>query len=645
LVVSTLGASGLLLFIVANRHLNHQRFTLGVAGALIVAAGLWWIVSVSSIRPAVLPPGSAALEGGPGPWLIAAAVVLAAGAWLSSGTGVYTRLNVVLWLSAVAAWLVAWWPNTRRRRRLSLAPSTALVLIALVMVTGLAASFLFHSLHSVPGEPTSDHAEKLLDVRDVLSGQHPIFFPRNTGREPAQFYLSAALIKWFGFALSWQTLKFGTALIGLLAVPAIFLVGRELAGSVCGLSAAVLAAVSKWPLGIDRMGLRFPFAVLASALTLYFLLRYLRRGDRRDALCCGLAMAFGLHGYSSFRVLIVAVAAVFGLAILRHWHARNRAWRVALADAGLAYGTAFIASVPLMHFAIQHSDLVLGRQSSRLDASLGIGDTVSMLASNYWNAARAFNWTGDHGWTVAVVGQPFLDYLTGAALLAGCVSIVTLSCKWRSVAAIAIVLVAPVLLLSSALSLAFPDENPSPNRMGVAVPLVFSLAGLPVAVMLEAVRASARAPRGVRRRVILSLGTIALACGLALVAADNYDSYFHRYRGQYLASAENTYEIARAVNAEGVSVENTFLLTYPFWLDARLFSLALTGDFGWAETHTVDAGRPVPAHRTSGRVVYVLSSDDRARRNALQRRFPHGTYLPMSGGESGRDFALYVVAG
>ena len=68
-----------------------------------------------------------------------------------------------------------------------------------------------------------------------------------------------------------------------------------------------------------------------------------------------------------------------------------------------------------MHFAIQHPDLVLERQSSRLDASLGIGDTVSTLASNYWNAARAFNWTGDSGWTVAVVGQPFLDYLTGAA--------------------------------------------------------------------------------------------------------------------------------------------------------------------------------------------------------------------------------------
>ena len=641
LLVSALAAAGLSLFVIASRQLYDQRFTLGVAAALLVATGSWLLVAVSSVRPAARPPGRSELRDRPRPWRVSAAVLLATGAWLSSGTGVYTRVNVVLWLGAVAVWLLAWWPK-RLSGRLSLASPLPVTLVALVIVTCLAAIFLFHSLHSVPAEPTSDHAEKLLDVRDVLDGQHPIFFGRNTGREPEQFYFTAALIKWFGLDFSWQTLKFGTALIGLMSVPAIFLVGRELAGSMCGLAAAALAAVSKWPLGIDRMGLRFPLAVLASALTIYFLFRYLRLGDRRDALLCGLAVAIGLHGYTSFRVLLVAVALVFAFASLRHWHART--WRVGLADAGLAYGTAFVASVPLIRFASEHPDLVLERQSSRLDASLGIGDTVATLASNYWNAARAFNWTGDSGWTVAVVGQPFLDYLTGAVLLAGCVLVVTLAWKWRSVEAVVVVLLAPVLLLSSTLNLAYPYENPSANRMGVAMPLVFSLAGLPVAVMWTTVHASARAARGSARVSTASLGVLVLVCALTFSAVENYRSYFHQYRKQYLSSSANTYEIARVVKAQGVPADRSFLLNYPYWLDARLLSLALTGGFDWAEAHAVGPDKPLPAlQENGGRVVYVLNRADRVRRNVLQHRFPDGTYVLVSGNEARKDFALYVV--
>jgi len=45
----------------------------------------------------------------------------------------------------------------------------------------------------VPGEMFSDHAEKLLDVGDVLNGKLSIFFPRNSGREAIQMYLTAAV--------------------------------------------------------------------------------------------------------------------------------------------------------------------------------------------------------------------------------------------------------------------------------------------------------------------------------------------------------------------------------------------------------------------------------------------------------------------
>jgi hypothetical protein len=53
--------------------------------------------------------------------------------------------------------------------------------------------FRFYWLDRVPGEMFSDHAEKLIDVSDVLNGQAHVFFPRNTGREAIQMYLTAAV--------------------------------------------------------------------------------------------------------------------------------------------------------------------------------------------------------------------------------------------------------------------------------------------------------------------------------------------------------------------------------------------------------------------------------------------------------------------
>lgn len=62
----------------------------------------------------------------------------------------------------------------------------------LVFFAVLALALFYHyRIDSVPGEMFSDQAEKLLDVQDVLNGQTSIFFPRNTGREPFQFYLTA----------------------------------------------------------------------------------------------------------------------------------------------------------------------------------------------------------------------------------------------------------------------------------------------------------------------------------------------------------------------------------------------------------------------------------------------------------------------
>ena len=74
--------------------------------------------------------------------------------------------------------------------------------------------FRFYQTQTVPPEPFSDHAEKILDVYDVSQGQTHIFFPRNTGREAFQMYWTLLVAKIFGTGLSFLSLKLGTALLG-----------------------------------------------------------------------------------------------------------------------------------------------------------------------------------------------------------------------------------------------------------------------------------------------------------------------------------------------------------------------------------------------------------------------------------------------
>ncbi len=84
----------------------------------------------------------------------------------------------------------------------------------MVLVVLVSIFFRVYELQAVPSEMFSDHAEKLLDVADVLDGKTSIFFTRNTGREPLQFYLTALIIKIFNTGISFLSLKIAPCWLG-----------------------------------------------------------------------------------------------------------------------------------------------------------------------------------------------------------------------------------------------------------------------------------------------------------------------------------------------------------------------------------------------------------------------------------------------
>jgi 4-amino-4-deoxy-L-arabinose transferase-like glycosyltransferase len=566
---------------------------------------------------------------------LALALFASCATWYLSADGLYTRWNLITWAIAVGSWLWAFMPpservrgiSARTRRRARLHAWTAVAVFA-VLAVGI--FFRFHDLQQTPREPTSDHAEKLLDIADVRGGMHPVFFPRNTGREPLQFYVSAALVE-VGVAPTFEMLKLGTAVVGALGILGVLLLAWELGGLYAGLLAAALFSVAQWPVSLARDGLRHTYAITASAFALWLLFRYLRTRSRRDLLLCGVALGIGLHGYTAFRVVPAFAAAVVALASARQV-------RRMLAETGILLGTVAVTTLPLLRYSLDHPDLVWFRTLRRIGSSEApTGDfahAAHTLVSNVGNAALAFTWRGESSEVALVRFDPFLDVVSGAAFLAGLLLLGERLLRRPDVRPIALAAALPVLSLSSILNLSFPNENPSAARMGPVAPVVFAIAALALAYVV------ARLAALPRRSLARAGATIVVAGAIGLAAADNYVTFFRDFDRQYRAFIPNTTEAVSALDSTGIPREREFMLPFVYWMDPRNVGAAL-GEIDWADSNVIESSDALPT-TNRGALVFLLNVADRPGRDRLREAFPTGSYRRVAS-TVGKDFALFVV--
>lgn len=630
-----LGLAALGMLAAAGGPLSRGELPFWVGAALLYGVLAWLLLGRYADEgedPGPVEPG------GRPPRLLPLLIVvpLALLAWRHTSGNRFDLPGVVAWLGAVAAWVWAWIPGPRSpvpgsRSRRALPP---LVVAALLLILAAGAFLYFHRLAQTPGEPTSDHAETLLDLTDVLSGQRPIFFIRNTGREPWKFYWLLFLVKVFGLPPDFLTTKVGTVTIGLLAIPAMFLLGRELGGNRLGLFAAALVSWSQWPLAISRVGIRVSYAVLPTAMVLWALLRYLRRGDRASVLWVGIWIGIGLYGYVPFRVVPLLVPLAAALAFLDpRWRGRRRRLLVDLPVVGVTAGLVFL---PLFHFMLQYPQFFWERMAERSSLAGALSqDSLRTLLGNLGNMALAFNVRGDGGWVNFVTRAPFLDVATGALFLAG--AALALSRVFRgSVRWLLPVAGVFVLTLPSVLILTFAHENPSVNRSVAAIPAVFLIAATPldrIAGWLQSLRPLTR---------IAGFAAIAVLLVVSIVAS--YRAYFFRYDRQYSNLVEHTIEMAHEIRdweIRGVPRSNAYVLNDDYWIDPRNIAFELQ-DPGWAVSNEVPPGSPPP--RLSGRpLLFVVRPADTSRRRALRRLYPEGEERTIVQSFPDRNFNTYLV--
>ena len=614
-------------------------------------------------------------------WVLSSVVV-----WFGTSNNNFSTVTFYLWLFSIVAWCY-WYTNPHewvldgiRRVRAFPWRKHILTIAALALIIAIAGWFRFYQLAAIPREMTDDHVELILDASLIRDGYRPIFLANNGGREPTQMYLTALASYVPGLGIDHFTIKLIAALESLLTVPVLFWMGYELTHGesqrrriLIGLFTAALLAGSYWHLVITRQALRIPLTPLFAALLIIFLARGLHTNRTDEFVKAGLVLGFGLYMYQAVRMLPVVIVVAVAVAIYfkaRHWRERLRY----LFNLVVVVNISFMIFLPMFHYSLEFPDLFWRRTAGRLlgddviqerldDGTIimrtatvderwqAFQDNVPTLMSNVRNVLLMFNRKGDVAAISGVPNEPAMDIFSGALLIVGLGGWLVLAVKRRDIVYWLIPPIIFIMLLPSALSIAFPVENPSHTRTSGAIPFVYLVCALPLALFAERIMDVLRGRVG--------QGIAVVACGIILAGSYSANAYiyFDQYPDVYAASFDPYSEPGRYLQGFALmngGYGNAFMIGYPHWWSHRAIGLAGGLEEKWENGITARTDIPsflLTASQRDNRfrlnpdrdLLFFYSPDDTETGAYLTELFPNGqareetTYAPNN------DYMVYLV--
>ena len=554
--------------------------------------------------------------------LVALASALSLVVWANtSGNRIEPRIMLV-WLASIAAWALVFAPlrwnlfnwtadAIDRARRIRLKGSRwAMLALAPVLLVG--ASFRFDRLDAAPPELISDMVVNIVDAYRIQRGEsYPIFLGNNGGREPFHIYLQTFISSMPGMQFDRSALVLTTALESFLALPVMFFFAVEVMGKhrrgyalAVGILATALLAVSFWHVVLARQGLRIPLSPLFTALSALFFARALRHNRRSDFILAGITLSCGLYSYKSLRMLPLVYVTCVAIALLL----RRYPWRIRLQYLYNLAVLAFVAGVvflPMLHYWVEEPDQFTARATTRMfgDQPTTDAERVAMLREggatflyNARNALLMFHHTHDNTWVSAIPGQPALDPVTGALIVLGTAAWLGLMAREPDPVYWFVPALFFIMLLLTALAIAFPIEVPSLQRASGAVPSAYLIAALAAGDLVPAI---------VSGRFAASAwdSAAAVAFALAVIAASyqyNRDLYFGDFMDNYHRSAQNHAEagqVLRGFAESDGSYGNAFIISSPHWWDHRAVGVE-AGAIRW-DNSIVDINR-LPQYLSNG---------------------------------------------
>ncbi len=637
---------GLILTVIGQVLLGLDRQSFPIAGLLAIFTGmgcLWLGFPKENTKAEIIiPVESEGIKFQLKPIWLLATLTMSAVCFLLFTENRFGWLPTLSWLTAIACGLYAFWPARdpeQSEQKLNWKlwmgwrnDRLFIVLVLIVAVLGL--TFRLKDLAGLPPEIISAQVETFYTLSEIKQGGNTILFSRNTVPEPLNYYWANMVTVLSGRTLKMESIRLANALAGLIGMGFVFGLGKTIANRRVGLVAAGLAGVSFWLVLQERAAIGGGLVVPLMAGAIFGLVKGLDERDGRFFLLSALAAGLGLMSNKIFLIfLLVAVVVIFC------WKSGNKSVKPvqALGLLGIGLLISLITAMPLM----RGISLEPGSYFTPILARVGEyevaypGNPVLIFLANFMKALGIANWTNQGSWVDSIANRGAVDGLTAVFFLVGIVSLLKRYRTSKDWKLLVVLLLYPVLLLPSALALAFPSENPSMTRaVGAAVPVLLAAAYGFVDFF--------RIVTGALRNRSLVVVVIAGVLMLAPIVVSNHDLVFKQYPSQYKNSAWNASEMAEVINRfyssgrEGLS----YMISYPHWVDSRAVAISM--------------GRPqqnlsLPAADIANTLnvtlpkLFLLNPMDKTSISELQAVYPEGVISTYQSTNPDKNFILFIV--
>jgi 4-amino-4-deoxy-L-arabinose transferase-like glycosyltransferase len=318
-----------------------------------------------------------------------------------------------------------------RSTALSRTNARSMEYLALGLIVLLGAILRFYQLESIPVGLSGDEGADGLGARRILSGEElPLFITEDFGEEPMHTYLVALSFALWGVRL-WA-IRFVSAAIGIITIPVVFWLARELLRqeerlpSPVPIISAFFLATSYWHIIYSRAGLEVVALPLFSSALIYFLWRGIRTERRRAFVVSGLILGASLYSYRGARFLPILLTLFFGGWVILSRDFRRRH----LVNLVLVALVAAIVCAPLGAYAIAHPDIFFARELhvSVFNPDWDRGSPLQAFSYAALKTLGMFNFQGDPEFDRNPGRRPVLDPVSSLCFLVGLAVVLW---RWR----------------------------------------------------------------------------------------------------------------------------------------------------------------------------------------------------------------------
>lgn len=307
----------------------------------------------------------------------------------------------------------------------------------LMLLTLLALGLRLWQLDSVPpGWRDDELINSLVISQKVLDGDLALYYPDASGHEALYHALNAVFLALFGPTV--PGIRWLSVILGTLAVPLTFLLGKRLFGPTVGWMAALGLTFSFWSLMYSRIGLRHILLPTLTLAAFFFFWQGLMEGRGAEEqgskgakkspisnfLLAALFVGLGFYTYFAGRGVPLILLAFMGYTWLMRRDLFRQQWR----RWALLLAATFLLALPLV-FTLQQQPEAEGRVAEL---------AVPILEARQGNFAPLFEYTritlsmfhstGDEEWLYNIPNRPLFGPLGAIFLWLG-----VLWAAWQSV--------------------------------------------------------------------------------------------------------------------------------------------------------------------------------------------------------------------